>query len=222
MSSTYKVITPPSVEPISLADAKQYLRVDFSDDDMVIANIIIRAREYAEQITGRALATQTIQQMDTIERPEGGTLSGPIRPGPSWYVYSEQLGANPFGPAQYYYDLAMPPIQASLGIVVNTKVTAFDAWSPFALTTNLDGSANFWIDDTSEPARLYLMDPITANFWQFIYTCGYTSSYLMPPDLLQPLYELIGHLYIYREGTEDSDQFQSIIKKFLLKRVDSV
>src|SRR2546423_2100426 len=145
MSSVYKVITPPAVEPITLVAGKAYLRVDFDDGDAVIAKIIVSARQFIEKLTGRALTTQTIQQVDTIERPDGGVLSGPIKTGPNWYVYQEQLGANPFGPAQYYHDLAMPPIQTSQPFTVETKVTAFDAWKPFTLTTNLDGSANFWI-----------------------------------------------------------------------------
>lgn len=222
MSSTFKVITPVSVEPISLTDAKSYLRVDFPDEDVVIAPLITRAREYAEQITGRALATQTIQQLDAIERPEGGQLSGPIQRGANWYIYNEQLGANPFGPAQYYHDLAMPPIQASQTISIQTKVTAFDVWSNFTLVTNPDGSTNYWIDDTSEPARLYLSNPITANFWKFVYTVGYSSSYLIPPDLLQPVYELISFWYQYREAAGNPVQFQQIVNKLMLKKVDLV
>src|SRR5579864_9611532 len=131
MSSVFKVLTSPAIEPISVSDAKAYMRVDYSSDDAVIAGIITRARSHAETITGRALATQQIQQLDTIARPDGGVLSGPIKPGPNWYVYNEQLGANPFGPAQYYHDLSMPPIQASKTISVQTKITAFDDWTDF-------------------------------------------------------------------------------------------
>src|SRR5689334_10750978 len=101
MGSVFKVITPPSSEPITLSNVKDWLNIDFSSKDTLISSLITRARSYAETVTGRALATQQIQQIDTIARPDGGVLSGPIKPGPNWYVYNEQLGANPFGPAQY-------------------------------------------------------------------------------------------------------------------------
>jgi uncharacterized phiE125 gp8 family phage protein len=218
MGSVFKVLTPIATEPIALPDAKAYLRVDFGDDDGVIAGLITRARSYAETVTGRALASQQIQQIDTIARPDGGVLSGPIKQGPNWYVYNEQLGANPFGPAQYYHDLSMPPIQATQPISVQTKITAFDAWTDFALTTNTDGSATFWVDDTSEPARMYFQDPITANFWKFVYWTGYdtTYSYQAAPDLLQAVYELVAFWYQNREA---QDLPQAIINKLLAKRV---
>lgn len=55
--------TPPATEPISLQEAKLYLRVDANDEDTLIAGLITVAREYVERITGRALITQTWQQV---------------------------------------------------------------------------------------------------------------------------------------------------------------
>jgi len=214
MSSACKVITQPALEPISLIDAKSYLRVDFPDDDPVIARLIIRARAYAETITHRAFATQQIQQIDTIERPVGGELSGSIGGQPNWYNYNEQLGANPFGAAQFYFDLAFPPVQASQAIMVQTKVTAFSTWTAWTGTT--------WLDDTQEPARLYFQVPITANFWMFQYWAGYdpTLSIPVPPDALQSMYELVGLWYQYREGGSDPLQLERITCKLLSHRVD--
>lgn len=54
-------ITPPSVEPITLALAKQHLRVDYTDDDALIPLYISAARDYAENYTGRAFLPQTWQ-----------------------------------------------------------------------------------------------------------------------------------------------------------------
>jgi hypothetical protein len=212
MGSVYKIITPVATEPIALADAKSYLRVDFTDDDTLIGNLITRVRSFAEEVTGRALATQTIQQIDTIARPDGGVLSGPIKPGPNWYIYNEQLGANPFGPAQYYHDLARPPFQSMTS--VQTKVTAFDDWTNYDLTVY-----STWIDDTSEPARMYFQDPLTVNFWQFTFVCGYSNSYPIPSDILQPMYEAIAYWYQFREA---QDLPQALVNKFLMRRVDWV
>lgn len=218
MGSSFKVISPPSQEPISLSDAKAYLRVDFPDDDTVISGIITRVRSLAETITGRAFATQLIQLLHTIGRPTGGILSGPITPGINWYAYQEELGANPFGPAQFFFDLAMPPLQGDeSNVSVQTKVVAFDPWQAFPLTTNTDGSKSMWLDTTSEPARLYFQSPITANFWQFTYTAGYSASYPVPPDLLQALYEGVAYFYQYREA---EDLPKAMVSKFLAKRTE--
>jgi len=51
--------TPLVTEPVSLAEAKTYLRVDIADDDGLISTLITSAREYCESVTGRALATQS-------------------------------------------------------------------------------------------------------------------------------------------------------------------
>lgn len=220
MGNAWIVTTPPTSEPVTLSDIKLYTRIDFSDDDSVLTPMISRARRYCETVTGRAFATQTITETFTIDRPKGGEVSGPLDRGPNWYQYQEQLGANPFGAAQFYFDLAMPPIQSTIStITVQTKTVAFDTWKAFPLITNPDGSANMYIDITQEPSRLYFMDPITANFWQFVYVCGYSTGYPLPPDLLQPLCELIAYWYDNRDGGGDPAAFKQINNKLLMKRL---
>lgn len=54
-----KLITAPTTEPVSITEAKLHLRVDHSDEDTLITNLIKVAREMAEDATWRALFTQT-------------------------------------------------------------------------------------------------------------------------------------------------------------------
>ncbi len=73
------LLTAPAVEPVSLAEAKAYLRVETGDDDDVIAALTAGARIHVEAQTRRALITQS-WRISADNWPEDGRL--PIRPAP--------------------------------------------------------------------------------------------------------------------------------------------
>lgn len=54
-----RLLTPPAVEPLTLAEAKAFLRVEHDADDAVIAALVAAARGHVEAHTRRALLTQT-------------------------------------------------------------------------------------------------------------------------------------------------------------------
>ena len=53
------LLTGPAAEPITLAEAKQFIRVEHDDDDDIIAALIAGSRIHVETQTRRALITQT-------------------------------------------------------------------------------------------------------------------------------------------------------------------
>lgn len=70
-----KIITPPSVEPITLAEARAQCRYDGTENDAVLAALIAAARDQAEAETGRALCTQT-RELVLDAFPEAFVLRG--------------------------------------------------------------------------------------------------------------------------------------------------
>jgi uncharacterized phiE125 gp8 family phage protein len=56
----YQITTQPTVEPITLNEAKLNLRVNCTDDDALITALIVAARRWCEQYENRAYITQTI------------------------------------------------------------------------------------------------------------------------------------------------------------------
>ena len=65
-----------ATEPISLAEAKTYLKVDYSDEDTLITLLIKGVREQVEQFTGLAITARTIEYFDE-EIPESIVLPFP-------------------------------------------------------------------------------------------------------------------------------------------------
>lgn len=53
------IVAAPATDPVSLAEAKEQLRITETDRDVLITSLIGPAKECAETITGRALITQT-------------------------------------------------------------------------------------------------------------------------------------------------------------------
>jgi uncharacterized phiE125 gp8 family phage protein len=77
------LLTAPAVEPVSLDEARAFLRVEHSDDDEVIAALTAGARIHVEAATRRGLIMQS-WRLDragrlfrrTLDRESGAHLGG--------------------------------------------------------------------------------------------------------------------------------------------------
>jgi len=54
-----KIVAESATEPVSLADAKNYIKVDFTDDDTLITSMIIMARIWCENYLSRDIVSKT-------------------------------------------------------------------------------------------------------------------------------------------------------------------
>ena len=53
------LVTAPVIEPVTITEAKDYMRISDDDDNALISNLIVAARTAAESYTRRAFITQT-------------------------------------------------------------------------------------------------------------------------------------------------------------------
>ncbi len=109
------LITPPAIEPVSLADAKSHLRISHTDDDAYITRIITAARRQIEQRLDTGLIQQTWSYF--INRwPDCRAITLPLSPViavTDVITYSDDDAAATLDPAHYYIDRrSKPPLLA--------------------------------------------------------------------------------------------------------------
>jgi uncharacterized phiE125 gp8 family phage protein len=111
-----RVVTAPSFEPVTLAEAKLWCRVDDDDtsQDATLMLLIIAMREHAEHLTGRVYAERTLElSLDSF--PASGEIALPYPPVQSvssvYYVASDgSLTPMDSSPSSWQVDLySVPP-----------------------------------------------------------------------------------------------------------------
>jgi uncharacterized phiE125 gp8 family phage protein len=102
-----KAVTPPEVEPVTLAEAKAHLRLDTNTDDAYVSALITAARERVELFLRRALITQTFEY--TIDGFPANEIDLPRPPLQSvgWIKYVDTAGIlQTFSPENYVADVS--------------------------------------------------------------------------------------------------------------------
>jgi uncharacterized phiE125 gp8 family phage protein len=158
-----QLITPPSLEPVTLDEAKAHLKVDTSDDDALIATLITAARARAEWHMGRALVTQSwILWRDCW--PGDGIAEIPLPPLQAVSAVTAYARDNTPGvvdPSRYLVDTASAP-----GRVVFDCFTApaFDLRRRNAVAIAFDAGYGGTADDVPAPVREAILQ-ITAELY---------------------------------------------------------
>jgi uncharacterized phiE125 gp8 family phage protein len=161
---------PPSVEPVTLAEAKAHLRVDASDDDAYILGLITTAREWCEEYLDRTLvSTQWVMRLDKfpddgtmdVELPRPPIVSSGTATAVSVTYTAENGGTQSWSSASYRVDRASTP-----GVV-----------------RTLDGQT--W------PPHLQDDNAVTVTWWG-----GYgPSGSSVPAAIRHAILMLVGHWY---------------------------
>lgn len=101
----YQISSQPAVEPISLSEAKDHLRIDGTDEDTYLATVITAARKYCEQYCNRVFITQTWLQYPT-DFSDGMKLSvNPVQSVSSITYYDVDGTSQTLNSSQYQVDL---------------------------------------------------------------------------------------------------------------------
>ncbi len=179
-----KLKLAPATEPVTLSDAKTFLRVSGSTEDAVISPLITAVRQTCEAWTGRALVTQTwTLWLDAFPK-------GPRGHAPDQGYF--QLPVSHFDATRNAIELPRPPLQS---------VTHLKTYDPKDQAT-VFAASNYLVDNASEPGRIVLN---ASSFWpanlrsaqavEIEFVTGYGDATAVPEALKQGMLVWIQQLY---------------------------
>ena len=132
----YKLLVEPAIEPITLADAKQHLRMEVSDDDALITLLIAAARQYAEQLTRTSFITQ--QWSLVLDAFPGPSLMG-VPAGLPWSLPGHAILLE-HGPVQSIDSITYVDMSSTVQTMPSTNyiadMTGLLAWVSFSRCKN--------------------------------------------------------------------------------------
>jgi uncharacterized phiE125 gp8 family phage protein len=204
MPYSLKQLTQPTHEPVSLADMKDFLRVDATDQDNVINSLITTARVTAETLTNRCLVNQQFE------------LSFDRFPG-SW-PFSYGFGASLLSP---YREIHLP--RSPLYSIDVFQYTDINTGSPVVMVADTDYQVK-----GQEPGRL---QPAYGQAWPIArwslesilirFTVGYGDRSLSPaigvasPEVFNTAIKLmVGHWYENRESQEMPKAAENLLQPY--------
>ena len=179
--SGLKVETPPSREPLTVIETRENLRLDDDVDETLVMSLIIAARQWAENYTGRALITRTVQQwLDGLVELDQPLWEG-WRTGPDVVSYNNHIDlalapAISVSSIKYYNDGDAENLEYA--VTVDGGVFVIDGNSQATLTLKRGSTYKFKQDDSSNsthPLRLSSTSDGTHNGGSE-YTSGVTTS----------------------------------------------
>lgn len=179
----YQLVTPPTAEPVALADAKAHLRVDaaVTEDDALITLMIAAVRQYAEQLTACSLLTQ--QWRLVLDAFPGPSLMG-------------VPAGVPFSLPGHAILLEKGPVQ-SIDAIIYTAMDGNDqTLAPQTYVADLSGTL---VRITPRFGQIWPITLPQIGSVQVFFTAGYGSAADVPAGLVQWIKLRLGTLYDNRE-----------------------
>lgn len=212
MPFSLKQITPPTHEPVSLGEMKDFLRISANDQDGVLGGLITAARVTVEQYTRRAMVYQ--QWKLVFDKFPG-----------SW-PFSYGFGATLLSP---YREIHIPI--CPLSSVDSFQYTDMNTGELVTMVEGTDYQVSM-----AEPGRL---QPGYGQAWpiarwvldavQVTFTAGYGDASLSPavgvdpPETLKLAIKLtVGHFYENRESQEMPPAVKNLIDPYRVWDVSPV
>lgn len=190
-----KLITPPSGEILTLAEAKSFLRVDHSDDDALIGTLIKAARLRIEGPEGKLNAAFLTQTWDLIlDSFPPNEIMLPLHPVQSVdeIVYFDDDGVETTqDPSSYYLDEISKP-QYVIPMSDTTWPSVLDAANAMRVRFTVGfpwDSGEGIADNVPEPVKIAVMQ-LVLHWYDRRALAVDVGSILEPPEfvwsLLQP------------------------------------
>ncbi len=186
--SGLKIDTAWTTSAVATSEQKSFMRVDFSDDDTLIAELVKASQNVIETYINRAITTQTLSLfLDRLPFYNDVKLQEGVFTAPDIEYNSN------------YIVLPRPPV-ASV-----THVKYFDDSD----TESTFASSNYYVDTISEQARVVLKKGVSwptvaetrnANAYEIKYVAGYGGASDVPEPITQAIKLLTTHLYENREA----------------------
>lgn len=195
---TVRTKTAPVNLAVSLADMKTYLRVDNTNDDALITDLIKSASESVKQYLRRPLITETFEMfMDGFNEVNGDDNLLRMGAGVHEASYPFVLGGG------NYIELPFPPIQTV------SSITTYDR----ANVASVFSSTNYQLDERG--GRIYLNEGCVfpdnlrnkeAVKIEFIAGYGDTSASI-PAPIIQEIKAMVACLYDCRGDCQINNKF---------------
>jgi hypothetical protein len=156
--SAIKQTTAPAVEPVSLAEAKTFLRVSMSGDDAQITGLISAAREYSETFCNRSFAVKGyVQYLDCFPYYVDGGMQSQLALPQSYYSLPR------YSPTLWNYSQMIKLMRSPVTLV--SKITYV---KPDGTETDLLPGTDFIVDYAAEPVRVF---PLAGKNWPACLYC---------------------------------------------------
>jgi hypothetical protein len=192
-----QLITAPTYEPVTLAEAKDHLRLEHDTDDSFVLGLIATARQHLEKVLWRAFLSQTWEL----------TLEGFPGTGLRWSDLGFRGSAlYPFPSRSRFLQKDWDAIELPLGEVQSvTSVTYVDV----AGVTQTLATSEYQLD-TSLPAKLRLPYgktwPDARSQWDAVkirYVVGWANPSKVPAPLKAAIKLLVSQMYEHRTPEVD-------------------